>query len=143
MPRTSPFVQPLRALSAAALAACLGSAAAAPTSIQPLDLRKLPHQATLVVLGQVAVVEDHSTKDDLIQDVLVEVTQVLAGHFEGPRLLLHVRRGFVFFDRILHRGDAGVFYLAAAEGGAYQAAYPGSFALFEAGVAAPVTPAGR
>jgi len=128
---------PLPRAVAVLLAACvllpLCPAAAPASTIAPLDLRTIAAQSSLVVVGRVRSVVDRSTKDQLLEYASVDVASVLQGRIEASRLIVRIRQGLVFFDRRLKRGDSGVFFLVPAENGTWDAAYPGSFALFEPG----------
>ena len=86
-----------------------------------------------MVIGQVRAVVDRSTKDVLLEYASIDIATVLQGKTEATRLTVRIRQGLVFFDRRLKRGDSGVFFLVPGENGTWDAAYPGSFALFEGG----------
>jgi len=118
-------------LAATLLALAPGTAPA--TTVQPLDLRTISAQSTVIVVGRVRSVVDRSTRDVLTEYVSIDVGAVLQGSLPAHRITVRVREGLVFFDRRLKRGDAGVFFLVAGENAVWDAAYPGSFALFEAG----------
>jgi len=119
------------------LASCallsVGPAPAPASTILPLDLRAIAGQSALVIVGQVRSVVDRSTKDVLLEYASIDVATVLQGKTEATRLTVRIRQGLVFFDRRLKRGDSGVFFLVPGENGTWDAAYPGSFALFEGG----------
>ena len=104
----------------------------AASSIEPLDLKALNGQATLVITGYVTNVKVIQTGRGVEErTVTVQVTGVLRGKHEATSLKLRVRQGLVFFDRPLRIGDSGVFFLKSAGDGRFDAAYPGSFALFQ------------
>lgn len=114
--------------------------ASAGSEIALLNLAKLPNQSALVVTGYVigtstirndnAVLEKRST---------VRIITVLRGTAPKGTLHIRTRTGLVFFDRHLLPGDSGVFFLKPAPGGMFEAASPGSFALFQQGTVAPPT----
>ena len=119
-------------LSACALLS-LGPTRAPASTILPLDLRAIAGQSALIVVGRVRSVVDRSTQDVLLEYASIDVATVLQGQTEVTRLTVRIRQGLVFFDRRLKRGDSGVFFLVPGENGIWDAAYPGSFALFESG----------
>jgi len=104
------------------------------SQIEPLDLTTLNGQSTLVITGYVTGVRHMHSGRGLYEDtVTVRVTGVLRGKHAGQSLKLRVRQGLVFFDRPLSTGDSGVFFLKTTEDERFDAAYPGSFALFQNG----------
>jgi hypothetical protein len=111
----------------------LGPTRAPASTILPFDLRAIAGESALVVIGQVRAVVDRSTKDVLLEYASIDIATVLQGKTEATRLTVRIRQGLVFFDRRLKRGDSGVFFLVPGENGTWDAAYPGSFALFEGG----------
>lgn len=113
--------------------AILAAVTLAATSIAPLDLSALPGQSTLIVTGY--VLNTRTTRNDSVFEKLsvVRVVSVLRGTAPKPPLHIRTRTGLVFFDRHLEPGDSGVFFLRPSENGTFEAAYPGSFALFQQG----------
>jgi hypothetical protein len=67
----------------------------------------------------------------------VKVIAVLRGTYTERVLKVRTRTGLVFFDRHLEVGDAGVLFLKPSARGDFEAAYPGSFALFQEGTFKP------
>ena len=111
------------------------------STIKPLDLTTLDAKASLVVTGYVVKVE--AVRDDpavLEQTAVIRVSSVLRGTYSARTLRVRMRIGLVFFDRMLVKGDSGVFYLKQLADGRFEAAYPGSFALFRQGTVRPLTP---
>jgi hypothetical protein len=107
------------------------------SSFLPLDLQTLPAQTTLIVTGY--VVETRTIRGDkstLEKLSTVRVVTVLKGTYAKRTLRIRTRTGFAFFDRHLRPGDSGVFFLTPSTGSDFEAAYPGSFALFENGAVA-------
>jgi hypothetical protein len=101
--------------------------------IEPLDPAKLPAQSTLIVTG--CVTDTRTTNDGpegLHKISTIRVAAVLKGTSMGT-LRVRTRTGLVFFDRHLEVGESGVFFLKVGEGGVFEAAYPGGFALFREG----------
>ncbi len=137
--RLSHFVS---AVVAACVLLALGPAAVPASTILPLDLRTIAAQSVLVVVGRVRAVVDRSTKEQLLQFASIDVASVLQGTATEQRLTVRIRQGLTTFDRRLKRGDSGVFFLVPRENGIWDAAHPGSFALFEQGATleAPAKP---
>lgn len=109
------------------------------STILPLDLKALPAQATLIVTGY--VVETRTVHNDnvtLEKASTIRVVTVLKGTYTQRTLRVRTRTGLVFFDHHLRAGDSGVFFLKPSTGSNFEAAYPGSFALFEEGWVKPV-----
>lgn len=105
----------------------------------PLPVATIADRASLIVVGSVIGTRRVEEEKGLLETrVSVRVAAVLRGRFD-PRKTLEVRTrsGLVFFDRRLERGDAGVLFLRPIGNGEYEAAYPGSFALFERGTFVP------
>lgn len=112
----------------------LGAMALAAGSISPLDLTALPGQSTLIVTGYVTSTRTVLDAPAVLEKrSVVRVVSVLRGTPPKPPLRIRTRTGLVFFDRHLQPGDSGVFYLKPSVDGTYEAAYPGSFALFQQG----------
>ena len=103
------------------------------SSIPPMDLNKLPGQASLVVLGRVTASRVTNDRGFHEKVSTVRVVAVLRGAYREPSLRVWTRTGLVFFDRHLEAGDGGVFFLKVSPRGGFEAAYPGSFALFQEG----------
>src|SRR5262249_50864468 len=115
---------------AVVIGALVAVSASFATSISPLDLPTLKARSTLVVTGYVLRVRlVREDKVTLEREATIRVDGVLLGRYEQPTLRLRLRQGFVFFDRIVTKGDGGVFFLVPAENGAFDQAYPGSIAL--------------
>ena len=118
------------------LFAVLASSAAASLAgtMMPLDPREIGQQAPLVVVGVVESVRVQREENAFVEwRAVVRVESVLRGTYVSERLDLRLRRGLVFFDRKLARGDAGVFFLRAAEGGFFRSEHPAAIALFQPG----------
>lgn len=117
-----------------ALSLALGIADSRATSIQPLDLQKLNSQSSLIATGYVTAVKKVLVTNGFTEwEAKVAIASVLSGHYEQPVLTLRLRLGLVYFDRLLKVGDSGVFFLSPTADGKMDAAYPGSFALFQQG----------
>ena len=104
----------------------------------PMELKDLPGQASVVALGHVISVRT-TQRDGAVLEKLatVKVIAVLRGTYTERALKVRTRTGLVFFDRHLEVGDAGVLFLKPSARGDFEAAYPGSFALFEEGTFKP------
>jgi hypothetical protein len=102
--------------------------------IAPLDLTTLPKQASLVVTGYVMSTRITQSGSGVLEKIsIVRVVSVLQGAYVESSLRVRTRTGLVFFDRHLDPGDTGVFFLKRISHGPFEAAYPGSFALFQRG----------
>jgi len=131
-------MRPLRTtccLLATATVLTFGPSPTPASTIEPLDLRTIAAQSELIVVGRVRSVVDHSTASLLLEYASIDIGSVLHGSVAATRITVRVRQGIASFDRRLKRGDSGVFFLVPGEGGIWDAAYPGSFALFEGGAA--------
>jgi hypothetical protein len=101
-------------------------------------LGTLADQATLVVIGTVIgtrTAEDTSAYTERL--AMVRIVRVLQGTYTESTLRVRTRTGLVFFDRHLKVGDGGVLFLKASARGDFEAAHPGSFALFGKGTFTP------
>ncbi|HVR39382.1 MAG TPA: hypothetical protein VMU84_09815 [Thermoanaerobaculia bacterium] len=116
--------------------ALLCAATASATTIAPMDLKELPRDATLIVIGYVMTVRTVTKDDRLLEAVAtIKVTSVLSGSRTTPSTVrIRLRRSFINFDRWLAPTDSGVFFLIRSDNGQFEAAYPGAFALFEKGI---------
>jgi len=123
----------------ATIMALLSSLSATASSIEPLDLATLDAKASLVINGYVVSVTEEKLSGLFEQMAVIRVASVLKGTYPERTLRVRTRVSLVFFDRTLARGDAGVFYLKKTPEGFYEAAYPGSFALFQNGLVRPLT----
>lgn len=106
--------------------------------LEPMELKALPSQATVVAIGQ--VIRSRTTHDGPgFHEKLatVRVVAVLRGTYTEKVLKVRTRTGLVFFDRHLEVGDGGVLFLKPSPYGDFEAAYPGSFALFQEGTFKP------
>jgi hypothetical protein len=111
------------------------------SSIPPLDLTTLNAPSTLVVCGYVVKVTTIHDKVGIFeQHATLRIASVLRGTVTARTLRVRMRTGLVFFDRMLVKGDSGVFYLKSVQGDLFEAAYPGSFALFRNGMVQPLAP---
>ena len=112
------------------------------SQIEPMQLETLTDQSSLVVIGH--VISSRTTQDTrgLLEKVAtVRVVRVLRGTYSESVLRVRTRTGLVFFDRHLAAGDGGVLFLKPSARGDFEAAYPGSFALFPEGAfRAPAPP---
>ena len=116
------------------LALALAHLPARSSQIEAMDLRAATAGAPLVITGYVAsrkLVQDSPGITEY--EATVIVTGVLRGKPGLAKIRLRLRTGLVFFDRLVEPGDSGVFLLKPTEKGAYEAEYPGSFALFQPG----------
>lgn len=121
--------------------ALLTATSLAATSIPPLDLTTLDAQSTLVVCGYVVKVTTIQDKNGIFeQHATLRVASVLRGTITARTIRVRMRTGLVFFDRMLVKGDSGVFYLKRVQNDLFEAAYPGSFALFRNGMVQPLAP---
>jgi hypothetical protein len=101
-------------------------------TIAPLDLNTLPAQSSLIVTGRVVDTRTIRNDDAVLEKLsTMRVATVLRGTFRERTLRIRTRTGLAFFDRHLVPGENGVFFLKPAPRGEFEAAYPGSFALFE------------
>ncbi|HEX7830263.1 MAG TPA: hypothetical protein VF787_11435 [Thermoanaerobaculia bacterium] len=107
---------------------------ASASQIEPMKLSELTDRASLVVIG--TVVGSKTTPDTrgfTETIVTVKIAKVMKGAYARPYLRIRTRSGLVFFDRHLAVGDGGVLFLKSSTNDAFEAAYPGSFALFQQG----------
>ena len=111
------------------------------SSIPPLDLTTLDARSPLIVCGYVLrVTTIHDKAGIFEQHATLRIASVLRGTITARTIRVRMRTGLVFFDRMLVQGDSGVFYLNRVEGDLFEAAYPGSFALFRNGMVQPLAP---
>ena len=103
------------------------------STIQPMDLTRLPSQSSLVITGYVRTVRTMPDRTVRIKIATVRVVSVLRGNYSRRTLQVRTQVGLVGFDRELSAGDSGVLFLTPSSDGVFEAAYPGSFALFEKG----------
>ena len=107
-------------------------------TIQPLDLKALPAQSSLIVTGHVLSTRTTLNDRGLFEKLsTVRVVTVLRGTWREHTLRVRTRTGLVFFDHHLAPGESGVFFLKPSPYGDFEAAYPGSFALFPGDTAPP------
>jgi len=102
------------------------------STLQPIDLNTLQKQSPLVVVGYVTATRTTLNAPAILEKrSALQVISVLRGSW-GQRILhVRTRTGLAAFDRHLKPGDNGVFFLTPLPNGDFEAAYPGSFALFE------------
>lgn len=123
-----------RALMMAALALVAGLQPATSTSIEPIDLQAVSATAPLVIAGYVSDCRLIFARSGVSEyEARVKVLGVLRGETAAATIRLTLRQSLVHFDRLVEKDDSGVFFLKPAQNGTYQAAYPGSFALFQSG----------
>lgn len=116
------------------LLVALVTLSASASQIEPMKLSELADRASLVVIGSVVdSTTTPNTRGFTEKIVTVKVAKVLKGAYAKPYLRVRTRSGLVFFDRHLAAGDGGVLFLKPSEKGTFEAAYPGSFALFQQG----------
>jgi hypothetical protein len=121
--------------------ALLTCASLGASSIPPLDLSTLDVRSSLVVCGYVVKVTTIQDKDGIFeQHATLRIASVLRGTITARTIRVRMRTGRVFFDRLLVKGDSGVFYLKRVQNDLFDAAYPGSFALFRNGTVQPLAP---
>lgn len=102
--------------------------------IAPMDLQALRGQSTLILLGEVVESRVKQNGHGLLEKVAtIKVATTLYGTYSGKVIRVRTRTGLVFFDRHLVAGDGGVFFLKPSSRGDFEAAYPGSLALFQTG----------
>lgn len=108
------------------------------TEIPPLDAGSVSATAPLVVTGYVLDRKlVHELSGVAEYSATVQVLDVLRGDPALKQVRLRLRTSLVHFDLLVERGDSGVFFLKPSDDGAFEAAYPGSFALFQRGVVKP------
>ena len=119
-------------MTARLLVVLLAAVALDASQIEPLDLKALPGQSTLVVIGQVVSTRTTISSNGLYEKLsVVRITSVLQGKYAQKDVRVRTRSGLVFFDRHLEPGDSGVFFLKPSPYGDFGSAYPNSFALFQ------------
>jgi hypothetical protein len=129
------------ALLIATSIASLAGVSLGASSIAPLDLTTLDARSPLVVCGYVVKVTTIHDKAGLFeQHATLRIASVLRGTITARTIRVRMRTGLVFFDRMLVKGDSGVFYLNRVQGDLFEAAYPGSFALFRNDTVQPLAP---
>lgn len=126
-------------LGASLVAAGLTPRVAESSSIVAMDLESVASSAPLVVVGTVVAVQVVDQRAIYQAIATVRVAAVLRGK-DATEVRIVLRRSLVHFDRLLEVGQSGVFLLQPAEGALFEAAYPGSFALFEDGAVDPKGP---
>lgn len=97
-----------------------------------MDLGKVASSAPLVVAGTVVALTVIEQKPLYQAVATVRVSAVLRGR-AIREVRVRLRISLVHFDQRLKVGQSGIFFLQPAEGDQFDAAYPGSFALFADG----------